>query len=235
MKHIFLLILAVIVSSFKVSAQKIDIKPENGSVEFNDVSRPCIQVNVDPETKETKKAWKKYLSDNYSVKIKGIGMFSNKDILFAEEIVFKEISDKRLNLYTEIIEDLNGSQIKLFVSFGYDVYINEKDYPEEYKQLEAVLINFLKIYLPKYYKEKVNDVEKRISSLNKETRKLKDELVKISNEIEDLKKEILELESELTDKEISLESTKVKLEISTKKLEKRKKKLDRILKQLKNI
>ena len=79
------LLLVIFLFAIQINAQS-QIQSFESTIEHNDAQRPCIQVNLDPEPKTLKKAWKNYLKDNYGVKLKGIGFFSNKDLLSAEEV-----------------------------------------------------------------------------------------------------------------------------------------------------
>jgi peptidoglycan hydrolase CwlO-like protein len=224
-------ILALLVTLLFTSIQSIgqsSLKYVDATIEFADAQRPCIQVNLDPEPKTLKKAWKSYLKDNYDFKLSGIGFLTNKDLLTAEEIQVKAISPNTMDFYTHIIEDENGSEMKVFLRFGYDIYITSKTHPKEYKVVTEIMDNFLKSYLPKYYNELIKETEKRVSDLKKETEDLKDDISDNSEEIKDLKKEIEELEKEL-------KSNSELLWKATKKLEKRSEKLERVKNQLKNL
>ncbi|MGM0478296.1 MAG: coiled-coil domain-containing protein [Bacteroidota bacterium] len=225
------LALALLLLSTPVRAQ--NVTPEDGEVEHNDKDRPCLVVNVEPEPKPLKKAWKSYLKDHYNFKIKGIGFLSNKDMLSAEDVIIEKLSSKRLDFYTIIVEDKDGSEMKVFASFGYDVYVNEDEMSDEYDVLLEMLNGFLKEYLPEYYEDKVKVTEKEVKNLTKDVEGLKgdisdnnDDIEDMKSEIEDLKEEIEELSEEVTEKEEQL--TK-----SSTKLEERKEKLKSIKKQLK--
>ena len=54
--------LSLIVTLGKAQTYKID----TSNITFEDKLRPCYQVKVDPEPKDLKKAWAKYLKKNYS-------------------------------------------------------------------------------------------------------------------------------------------------------------------------
>src|SRR5690554_7936004 len=71
-----------------VYAQAVTLK--DGIIMHNKSQRPSIFVNIDPEPKPLKKAWKSFLKDNYDFKIKGIGFLSNKDLRSEERRVGKE-------------------------------------------------------------------------------------------------------------------------------------------------
>lgn len=151
---------------FNAKAQTIKI--DTTQISFENKLRPALGANVDPEPKPLKKAWAAYLKKKYDVKIKGIGWFANKDLLTAQDVTIATISTKRMNLYTRIIETTSGSEIKLFASFGYDIFIGSSNYPIEFSALQNMLNTFLLQNLNEYYSDEEKATSKRIKSLNKE-------------------------------------------------------------------
>ncbi len=225
LKVIYLLV--IFLAAMQVKAQTT-IESFEATINYDKGQRPCIQVNLDPEPKTLKGAWSDYLKDNYAFKLKGIGFLSNRDLLSAEGIMVKQISSKEMDFYTHIIEDENGSEMKVFVRYGYDIYLTKENNPSDYEALSEILDSFLKYYLPKYYEGKVNDTEERIEKLTDETNDLKEDIVDDSSRIAKLKKEIVDLEKEL-------ESNTELLEMANKKLIKRSEKLARIRNQLRKL
>jgi flagellar capping protein FliD len=208
-----------------MSAQSI--QPAAGTIVHNNAARPCLIVNVDPGPDLLKEAWRDFLKDNYDFKLKGIGFLSNKDLLSAEQVVVGQISSKEMDFYTYVIEDENGSEMKVFAAFGYDMYVDSISMPAEYEELKTILERFLRTYLPGYHQELVEETEKRISELSGEKEKLKRNITEGEKEIKRLKKEMESLSEEV-------EVNKEKLEKAERKLATRKVKLDRVLKQYNN-
>jgi len=219
--------LLTILLSMHMNAQT-SIETYDSTIKFDKEQRPCLQLNLDPEPKTLKDAWRDYLKDNYDFKLKGIGFLSNKDLLSAEEIMVPKISPKTMDFYTNIVEDENGSEMKIFARHGYDIYINKKNYPDEYDALREVIDGFIKQYLPKYYEGRVSDTQDRIKKLEDETKDLKKDINDGTERIAKLKKEIENLEKKLgTNNEA--------LKIANKKLIKRNEKLERIKKQIRKL
>lgn len=216
LKRTFLLIALFFTS--QVHGQS-SIQATDAFVDFDGAQRPCLQLHLDPEPKTLKKAWKDYLQDHYDLKLKGIGFLSNKDLLSAEEQNVAQISSKLLDFYTQIVEDQNGSEMKVFVRYGYDIYMTEANNPNDYAAVHGIINDFLKFYLPKYYQEKINDTEKRVEELVKETSKLNEEIADDTEKISVLKQEIEEMEATLKTKNELLESTNEKLTMRTHKME----------------
>lgn len=212
-------------SQSSIHSDQSSIQSIEATVDYDNAQRPCIQVNLDPEPKTLKNAWREYLKDNYDFKLKGIGFLSNNDLLSAEAITVKQISSKEMDFYTLITEDENGSEMKVFVRYGYDIYLTKKNNPNEYEAITEIMDSFLKYYLPIYYVGRVNDTEKRIEKLTDETNELTEEIVDDSARIAELKKEIEELEEES-------ESKNEMLAMANIKLIKRNEKLVRIKNQL---
>ncbi len=197
-----------------------DLTIQKGVIEHNDQERRCLQVNVNPEPKTLKEAWKDYLQDHHDFKLKGIGFLANKDLLTAEQVVVEAISPKEMDFYTHIVEDENGSEMKVFAAYGYDIYISEEDTPQEYAALRDILENFLETYLPKYYNELIEETKERIEDLTDERDDIKESIADDREEIEELKEDIQELNNNLESNESKLQEVEAKLQGRKAKLKK---------------
>jgi hypothetical protein len=202
-----------------------EITPEEGIIVYQKAPRACWVVNLDPEPKTLKKAWKDYLDDEYGISLKGIGLLVNKDILSAEEVVVKPIANDPLNLYTHIVEDVNGSEMKFFIELKSNVYANSANQRYEFRAMRDILEDFLADYLPTYYHGRIKDAEDRLVELAEEREDLKKNIARDSEKIEELKYEIEQ-------RQLELESNQAKLDLAESKLEARKEKLERIRSQL---
>lgn len=220
-----LLLTIFLLASLNTKAQT-SVDAKETTIKFDKAQRPCLQVNLDPEPKTLKKAWRKYLKDEYDFKLKGIGFLKNKDLLSAEQIVVKELSTNQMDFYTQIVESKTGSEMNVFVRYGYDIYISQSSHPDQFITLNNILDGFLKEYLPKYYADQIKDTEKRVKKLEKETKGLSKDIKKDTKKIEKLNKEI-------KDREKDLESNNELLKEAKTKLESRKDKLKRIKSELK--
>jgi hypothetical protein len=201
--------------------------PYAGTIVHNNAARPCMVVNVDPEPDLLKSAWRDFLKDNYDFKLRGIGFLSNKDLLSAEQVVVSQVSTKAMDFYTHVIEDENGSEMKVFAAFGYDMYVDSISMPAEYKEISDILERFLRTYLPQYHRKLIKETEKRIHVLSKEKENLKNNVLKHEKELTNLTKELESLSQKIKD-------NKQMLEKAERKLYARKAKLDRVLKQYNN-
>lgn len=200
------------------------IRPYTGTIVHNSAARPCLVINVDPEPDLLKEAWRDFLKDNYDFKLKGIGFLSNKDLLSAEQVVVGSLSSKEMDFYTHIVEDENGSEMKVFAAFGYDMYVDSIRTPKEYKELTTILERFLSTYLPEYHQDLIEETKKRLQELSEEKEKLQKNITEDEKEIKNLSQEIASLSQAVTVNKQMLEKTERKLTV-------RKAKLDRVLQQ----
>ena len=220
---LYSIIAAFLTIPFGLKAQ--DITPSEGIIAHNDAPRACWVVNVDPEPKTLKKAWKDYVKDDFDVSLKGIGFLANRDLLSAEEAVVRPISPDPLNFYTHIVEDVNGSEIKVFAELNPGDYANRSDHTGEFRAMRRILEDFLAEYLPTYYQSRVKDAENRMVELADEREKLKKEISRDSERISSL-------EEEIEQRRLELQSNQDKLKLAESKLEARRQKLERIRNQL---
>lgn len=229
MKYIVISFLLSVLFIFQGTTHAQNLVPVESTIEHADKLRPCLLVYVDPEPKTLKKAWRDFLKEKYDFKLKGIGFLSNKDVLSAKKVTLPAISPNALDFYTEIVPDANGSQMKVFASYGYEVYIDPNEHPEAFQQLKTIFSTFLQTYIPNYYQELVDDTEDVVKDLMKDQRKLKKSITKDAKKVEKFTAKIKELNEAVSDNQAELIEVEEKLSNRTLKLEKYKLKLKNVM------
>jgi hypothetical protein len=207
----------------EVGAQ--NVVPAEGIIVHQDAPRACWVVNLDPEPKTLKKAWQDYIKKEFDVKMKGAGFFLNNDLLSAEQVMLTSVSTDPLNLHTNIVEDVNGSEMKVFAELKSEIYANRSSQAPAFRALREILEDFLAEYLPAYYHSRVTDAEKRLVELAEEREDLKKDIARDADKIE-------ELQQQIEERELKLEANRAKLELAESKLVARKEKLERIRNQV---
>ena len=166
MKKVQFLILCVLLISVKMGAQTFRI--DTTEITFENKLRPCLYVKYDASAKTVKKGWSDYMKKNYKVKVKGIGLFSDKDIIDAEDVTINSIADKRMNMYARITDIPGGSEMKFFMSFGYDFFIGSENYGTEFGAMHKLLNDFSISFLNDYYTDEVSGILKSIKGYEKD-------------------------------------------------------------------
>jgi hypothetical protein len=160
------------------SAQTYQI--DTSEISFENKLRAAYSVAYDAPSKTTKNAWADYFKKNYKIKVKGISLFSNKDIIDAEDVTISSISDKRMNMYARIVDLTQGSELKFFISFGYDFFVGPQEYPKEFSGMKELLNDFSVDFLKNYYADEAASLTKKVKSLEKDIKSNNRSISKIS-------------------------------------------------------
>ncbi|REJ83797.1 MAG: hypothetical protein DWQ44_00695 [Bacteroidetes bacterium] len=217
MKKLIFSFIFILLISTAVCAQSFS--PVKSTIEHEEKLRPCLMLKLDPEPTNLKNAWIDFLNDKYDFKLKGMGLFSNKELLSAEEVSIPHISTKKMNFYTHVTEEESASEMKVFASLGYDIYINEQDYPDEFNTIRDMMTAFLKQYLPQYYSELIEASSEKVKNLNKEIKDMNGEINDKQGDIEKLNKEIDELRKNVQEKSKELKDSEIQLRLQEDKRE----------------
>ena len=207
---LFVLLLST-VFTLNAFSQTLDL--QYAQVQNNDNEYPCIEVTLEPTPEEVKAAWEDFIKDNYDVKMKGTGLFTNKDVLYAEQVKFDAISSKEMDFFTRIIEQGDNTTLSVFGSFGYDIPISTKEYPVEFEKMETITKRFLQSYLPAYYEEWIENTQEKITDLQDNNKDILDEMEDNKKEIEKLKKRNEQLKEKLEENNTKITETQERLDV----------------------
>jgi hypothetical protein len=169
MKKIKLVFFLTVLISVKLTAQTYHI--DTTSITFENKLRPCYSVSYDADPKTVKKGWSKFLKKNYKIKTKGIGLLTGKDLVSSRDVTINSISDKRMNMYARITDISGGSDMKYFMSFGYDFFIGPDNYAKEFEGMKKLLNDFSVEFLNKYYGDETSQILKQIKHYEKDIKK----------------------------------------------------------------
>lgn len=223
MKNTILVFLTLLFAGHLAYAQTFEFT--EGMVTHKDGLRSSIRVYLTPSPKDVKKAWKDYIEKEFDADVDGIGLFTNKDLLTAEQVQIRTISDKELDLYNEVLETPDRTEMNVFAALGYDVYLSKEKHPEAYEGLRTLTFNFVKSFLPNYLEKEIEDQREEVKDLQEDIVDMKKKIEKNKEKIESLQKENVELEQKIVEAEAKLERSTSELDSKREKLEKTKKKI----------
>jgi hypothetical protein len=169
MKKLSLILSLALAFSIQSTAQTYKI--DTTEITFENKLRPCLEVKYDAPPKTVKKAWDSFFGKYYNVKIKGIGFLTNKDVITGTDVTIAAVSDKRMDLYARITDVAGGSELKYFMSFGYDFFIGPGNYPTEFGGMKKILNDFSVEFLTDFYGSEATDITKKIKGLEKDISK----------------------------------------------------------------
>ncbi|MGK2862091.1 MAG: hypothetical protein ACSLE0_09175 [Chitinophagaceae bacterium] len=186
MRKIKLLLLFAVLISYNASGQTYRI--DTSEISFENKLRACLFVTYDADARTVKKAGDHFLKKNYDIRMKGVGLFSDKNLISAKDVRVAAITDKRMDLYTRLTDVADGSEMKYFMSFGYDFFIGPQNYATEFSGMKKLLNDFSIQFLNDYYSTEaskmagqikrlerdIKNKDKQISKNNKKSNKLSD-------------------------------------------------------------
>jgi len=194
MKQIKIFVLSILLGGISIGVMAQTLVIEKTVISYENKLRPCLASNVEPVSKQLKKDWVNYLNKNYGVKLNGIGMFSDDDLLKIEDVTAIAISDKRFNLYTMITKTAEGSSMKVFASHGYDDFIGDEKYPKEFDGLNSILNKFLSEELNHFYTDKNNKLTGDLKDMNNKRVSERKSIENNKSKLYDINKEIAVLQ-----------------------------------------
>ncbi len=198
-----LLILAFIFTGLNVGAQVLNVPDklqlQEKKMLLQNVERNGLTLILDGEEQSIRKQFNSYLKDTYKWSLK-----SKSKLLVGEDLYTTVISDKHFSIQVMVQQTGEGNELRYFMSFGKDVYVNSADYPNESKRCEEILRNFAKVYYSSYVKEQIELKEKEIETDNKVLEGIKKDIgsnlksnSKAEIKIEKLKKRQLKTEEKI--------------------------------------
>ncbi len=213
------IVLFVLVFCWITAANAQSLSIYQGVVDYEKQEYPCIEVRLSPEPKAVKKAWEDFLKKEYDVNLKGIGFLANRDVLQAEAVKFEELTEKKLDFYTEVVAEEGMTRMSVFASLGYDIHLAPSgEYASGFRTLENIVRQFLQDYLPEYHNDRIDTLTKEAEDLEKDIEKLDEEqkdnekrIAELEKELEDLRKDNQSLSEEATEKRGRLQDTREQL------------------------
>ncbi len=190
---------------------KAETPVQSGFYERDGEQRPGIRAVFDASPDEVKDAFEDYMKDKYDVKLKGTGLFTNKDELYAEKVIIEQIINKNINFYARIVESEtteDQTTMTLFASLGYDVYINQEDYKDGFQTMMNMATQFVSTFVPAYHEEKISATQEELEDLTEELEEYNEEMADSQEQIEDLKKKIEKLKKKADKKKEAVEEQK---------------------------
>lgn len=180
----------------------------DGSIEFNDTIRYCVEFEVEAAPKEIEGEWKKFLKKNYKIKAKKyVG-----DFYMAQDVIYNKVSNQNIDLkFTSYVKDTT-TVLQIFVQFKNGNYMNPTDQSIEINRLKGEVKSFLEKFINDYY-------DSVLKPLLKKQKKIKKDLSKTQKDIDNANKNIKKNQNNIKKNEDKVDDYKSKIEKYNKKIE----------------
>jgi len=206
---------------------------EKSKTTYDDKMRTAVIVFMEPERKKVRDAWEDFLEDDYDTKTKGNGLIGKDDVIRAKEANIADISNKTIDLYAEVLDKDQGSELKVFASFGYDVHITPEKFPNEFTALENFTLKFINEFLMDYYEDEVKEAQDLVDDLQDDKNDMQKKLSENKEDIVDLNEDNVELKEDMTAKGVEMEKAANTLEVEKEKQKQLNKKINSEKKNIK--
>lgn len=180
MKQVLILILSIF-GTFQMHlfAQTDPVTISRGTAALDKVQRPAITlIMADADAASFAKAWRSHLSKEHKLRTR-----ERRGLISATETNFPAVSDQTMDFYTIVRDQDAGIRVDVIISFGYDMFLQESNFPEEYRRMEQMLLAFAKTYLQDSYNQSIKSKEKALKSLEKDVSKMRKSTGKLESSI----------------------------------------------------
>lgn len=180
-------------------------KIERSGTNYQDKLRPAIHVLAEPPVKDLSKAWDKYVNDVLGQKMK-----SKKNIYSAEAVVITKLSNQIVNFYSKFEENTpSGTSMYVFVGTGNDKFMTPSTDATAFDNLEGIVKDFLRSYLPQYYNAQIADATKNVEKTQKEVLNMASKITSDSSKIVKNEEKITSLKGENVELKKTIETNKI--------------------------
>jgi hypothetical protein len=162
MKNILNMILAIgLVSSSFGQTSFVNFEETDILIDGVNVHVGASQLKGDLD--DIRKQWIAFVKEEIGDKIK-----DEDGTLVLKETVINRVTDKRGDLLTYIYNRDENVSINVSYRLGYDVYLNSKQYPDEYSKMERFIRHFIYEYYAETLPKMIKENKKGLKTLNKE-------------------------------------------------------------------
>lgn len=197
-------------------------KVERSGTNYAEKLRPAIHVIAEPPVKDMSKAWEKYVKDVLGQKMK-----SKKNIYSTEPVVITQLTNQIVHFYSKFEKNSpSGTSMYVFVGTGTDVYLSPSTDATAFNNLEGIVKDFLRSYLPEYYNGIIAEATKTVEKNNGDISSYAKNITKDSTAIVDNKAKITSLQEKNVELEKNIETAKTDKAAAEKLLIEQKKTLE---------
>lgn len=180
MKKVMILMLTLL--SVNTFAQDIKVPSSlmvtESSFKLDGEQRNGFDIVLQGEEKEILKAWTKFMSDKFDMKLKSKGSTANGD-----EFNNTTWSEKQFAIQSAIVKDASGPHLRVWMLFGADIFVSSSAYGAEAANVKAAMKEFAKAYYIGIFQEQLDDQNKVVSSQGKEVSGLEKDKAKTEKAI----------------------------------------------------
>ncbi len=220
MKHIVILMTALIFTFGNILAQ--EIKVEEDTKKINGNKQPVLIVEIPKvEQKTVEKEWKNLMKRDYDAE-----SFKSRKEMFADNVLIEPVSDNTIDVYARAEE--KKDYIELYVGVDLGGAFMTSEHSKEQEAMKSVIKQFAVRIASEAYQEIVDEQAEIMEDVKDEIEDINDQKEHLNKEIEKYQEKIKENKSEIEDITKNLDEKAEALKEAEKKLEDLKKEASKI-------
>ncbi len=191
--------------SFPLAAQRTaDI--QDGNTEYDKKTLPSLILTLEAPVDAVYEPWQEFWEERYAIDIDREDKDGNSIAYLAPQVNLPGVSEKNLDLYTNVYGDERGSQVAVSMAFSETDVVDRNKYPTGYAASRAVLEEFRTYFYTAYFDKRVEEVTDALEDVrddsqdaSKDAEKARSQIEKYENKIEKLRRKIEDTREEVGD------------------------------------
>jgi hypothetical protein len=163
---------------FPAHAQKLSITDQKAKTEEG-TETDSWTAHLDQEVSDVIKSFSDFIEHSYKLKTDK----KTKNIYVVEKGKFEDISGMRMDIRAIFQPETGGSSVSFVFSPGYDVYLSNESYKDDYAKAQAFAKNFVRFHYTNYYNKVVADLQSKIKSDESDIKSDESKMDKLKNSI----------------------------------------------------
>lgn len=166
-------------------AQKLSVTGEKAKTD-EQIETDCWAAHLDQDVNVVQKSFTEFIETTYKLKINK----RQKNIYSVDKASIPEISQMRIDILAIFSPESNGSAIRFIFNPGYDIFLNNSSFQEDFAKAQNFVKNFVRFHYNTYYNEFINDIGTKIKSKESDIKNTESKLEKTKGAIADNDKKI---------------------------------------------
>jgi predicted ribosome quality control (RQC) complex YloA/Tae2 family protein len=189
--------------SFPILGQRSASRITETNTEYDKERFPSLTVSVDAGVEAVYDPWQEFWEERYDIDIDRTDKDRSSIAYLAEQVSLPNLSDKNLNLYSNVDGTDRIATVSMSVVFGERDVVTGSSYPATHAAMKRILEDFETYFYRSYFdrqlaevKDELEEVRDDAEDAEKDASKARSKIDKYEEKIADLREKIEEMREE---------------------------------------
>lgn len=180
-----------------LSAQSTDTR--NSTTEYDRKTMPSVTLTLNASVEEVYDRWDDFWDDRYEVDIDRTDKDGNSIAYLAEQVSLTKISDKRVDVYSNVDGGEQSASVSMTLAFADDDIVTAANHPAAFRAASGLLDEFRNYFYQRYFDEALAETQEELEEVRDDTEDASDDARKAREKIEKYEKKIEKLREKIED------------------------------------